>query len=191
VISRVSGRTGRPVAKLVGLSILVAACRASSSRTPPAPMPPCARPAVDVASWTRIARPRFAFRIPPGFRQVPVQGIDSYVQQFDADGGDAMISLDLGAYSNDLQPDSVFYSSYARCSDVIGGHPATIITAIVRNPQDRRQDGRYAAAATWRNLTGVPDTLRQTHLTIWTETRDPRRLAELLATLRSVELYRR
>jgi hypothetical protein len=121
---------------------------------------------------------------------VPVRGIDSYVEQFEDDRGNAMISLDLGWYSNDLRPDSAFYSSYARCRDVIGGHAATVITGIVRNPQDRRQDGRYAAAATWRDLTGASDT-PQTHLTIWTETRDPRRLPELLAMLRTVQLNRR
>ncbi len=191
MISRVGGGTGRLVARLVGLSILVAACRASSNRPPSAPMPPCPAPSVDVASWTRIARSRFAFRIPPDFRAVPVRGIDSYVEQFEADRGNATISLDLGWYSSDLRPDSAFYSSWARCKDVIGGHPASVITAIVRNPEDRRQDGRYVAAATWRNLSGAADTVPQTHLTIWTETRDPRRIPELLATLRSVELYRR
>ena len=101
-----------------------------------------------------------------------------------------MISLDLGSYSDDLQPDSEFYSSYSRCSDVIGGHPVSVITAIVRNPDDRRQNGRYVAAATWRNLYGGSGPVLQTHLTIWTETRDPRRLPELLAMLRRVELRR-
>jgi hypothetical protein len=154
-------------------------------------MPPCATPSVDVSSWPLLSRPTFGFRVPPGFRPVPVRGIDSYVEQFEGDRGNAMISLDLGWYSNDLRPDSAFYSSWTRCNDVIGGHPASVITAIVRNPEDRRQDGRYVAAATWRNLSGAADTVPQTHLTIWTETRDPRRIPELLATLRSVELYRR
>jgi hypothetical protein len=132
----------------------------------------------------------FAFRIPPGFRQVPVQGIDSYVEQFEADRGNATISFDFGWYSNDLKLDSAFHTSYGRCSDVIGGRAATIITAVVRNPEDRRQNGRHVAAATWRNVTDAPDTIPQTHLTIWAETRDRRRMPELLAMLRTVEFRR-
>jgi hypothetical protein len=102
-----------------------------------------------------------------------------------------MITMDLGWYSNNLQPDSDVYASYTRCSEVIGGRPATVITAIARRPDDRRGDGRYVAAATWRNVAGVGDSVVQTHLTVWTETRDPRRLPELLAMLRTVEPYYR
>jgi hypothetical protein len=179
------------LALILGLAALLAACHASSSRSAAAPIPPCPAPLVDVSSWQVVDQPMFAFRLPPGFRQVPVRGVDSYVEQFEADRGNALISFDLGWYSADLQPDSGFYAQYARCGEVIGGHAATVITAVLRNPEARRQDGRHVAAATWRNFTGAPGTGPHTHLTFWAETRDPRRLGELLAMLRTVEFRRR
>lgn len=182
----------RRTAVLLAFGALLTACRSPASRTAPAPLPPCPAPAVDVVGWEVVDRGTFAFRLPPGFRQVPARGTDSYVERFEADGGHAAVSVNFGWYSDDLHRDPEFYARYERCSEVIGGRAATVISGVVRNPHSRRQDGRQVAAATWRNLYDAPDTSgTQGHLTIWGETRDPRRLPELLAMLRTVELRRR
>lgn len=176
----------------MGLGTLLGACRTPVSQSVPTPLPPCPAPVMDVSAWELIDRRTFAFRLPPGFRQVPVQGIDSYVEHFEADGGNSSVGFDFGWYSNDLQFDPGMYSRYERCTELIGGRTAAVITAVMINPDSRRQHGRQVAAATWRNLHDAPDTVAgKDHLTIWAETRDPRRLPQLLAMLRTVEFHRR
>jgi hypothetical protein len=146
---------------------------------------------MDVSRWELVDRHTFAFRLPPGFQQVPAQGIDSHVEQFEADGGMSVVTFDYGWYSNDLTFQPGTYEQYDRCAEVIGGRQATLITAVIRNPNWPRQDGRQVAAAAWRNVRDVPDTIPgHDHLTMWGETRDHARLRQLLAMLRTVEFRR-
>ena len=134
---------------------------------------------------------QFSFRLPPGFEQVPAQGIDSRVGRYEADDGAAMISFDLGWYSNDLREDPARYADYEQCREMIGGQQATLITTRLQNTGSP-EDGRLVAAATWRNIAGAPDTSRtQVHLTIWSTTRNAERLPELLAMLRTVRIHER
>ena len=103
---------------LLVLAVFSAACRAPTNPSAPI-LAPCPAPAVDVSRWELVDRRTFAFRLPPGFRQVPVQGIDSHVEQFEADGGMSVISFDLGWYSNDLSHVPDMYSQYDRCAEVV------------------------------------------------------------------------
>jgi hypothetical protein len=143
---------------------------------------------LDVSRWELVDRGTFAFRLPPGFRQIPAQGIDSWVEQFEADGGMSVVTFDYGWYSNDLSPVPDSYVHYQRCTELVGGRTATIISAIISNTNWPRQDGRQLAAAAWRNVRDLPDSIpSHDHLTIWGETRDRGRLRQLLAMLRTVE----
>lgn len=178
----------RLLAALLAFGAFSAGCRAPASQSAPAPVAPCPIPAADVAHWEFVHHRAFAFRLPPGFRLVPVQGIDSYVGRYEADGGNTALSFDFGWYSNDLRFNPETYSHYDRCGEVIGGRAATIIAAVLQNPASRRQHQRQVAAATWRNIHDQPDSVPgQVHLALWGETGDPRRLPQLLAILRTVE----
>ena len=178
----------RLLAALLGFGIIALACRTPASQYAPAPRAPCPAPAMDVSGWELIDRQMFAFRLPPGFREVRVQGIDSYVGQFEADGGMSVVTFDFGWYSGDVSYSPGSYAHYNRCAEVIGGRTATLMTAIVINPNWPRQDGRQVAAAGWRNVRDLPDSVRgHDHLTIWAETRDRVRIPQFLAMLRTVE----
>jgi hypothetical protein len=121
-----------------------------------------------------------------------VPGFHGEVELFEADRKNVLVTFDVGWYSDDLHFDPGMYSAHEQCTEVIGGRQATVITGVIYNAQSRQQHGRQVAAATWRNIRDMPDTVAgNLHLTIWSETRDPRRLPELLAMLRTVEFHRR
>ena len=181
----------RLLAALLGFVLVSEGCPVRASQPTPAIPAPCPAPAADVAGWELVDHRAFAFRLPPAFRHVPVQGIDSYVGRYEADGGNTAVSFDFGWYSNDLRFNAGTYSQYDRCTEVIGGRTATIITGVIQNPASQHQHGRQVAAATWRNIRDQPDTVPgHDHLTLWAETRDPQRLPQLLAILRTVEFRR-
>lgn len=50
--------------------------------------------------WIAIENHAFSFRLPPEFKEVPVQGIDSFVRNYAGPGID--LSFDFGSYSNDF-----------------------------------------------------------------------------------------
>jgi hypothetical protein len=178
----------RLLAALLSFCLVSLACRTPASQYAPVPRAPCPAPKMDVSDWDVIDRRTFAFRLPPGFRQIPVQGIDSYVEQFEADGGMSVVTFDFGWYSGEVNFDPGMYAHYDRCIEVIGGRTASLMTAIAINPNWPRQDGRQVAAAGWRNVRDLPDTVRgHDHLTLWAETRDRVRFRQLLAMLRTVE----
>jgi hypothetical protein len=138
-----------------------------------------------------VDRRVFAFRLPPGFQQIPAQGIDSHVEQFEADGGMSRITFDFGWYGGEVSYDPEMYAHYNRCVELVGGRSTSIVTAIILNPRWLRQDGRQLAAAAWRNVLDQPDSVPgHNHLTIWAETRDRARFRQFLAMLRTVEFRR-
>ena len=178
----------RLLAALVGFSLVSPACRTPARQYASAPRAPCPAPVIDVSRWDLIDRRIFAFRLPPGFRQIPAQGIDSYVEQFEADGGMSLVTFDYGWYGGDVRFDPGMYAHYDRCTEVIGGRSATLVTAILINPNWPRQDGRQFAAAAWRNVGDLPESVPgKNHLTLSAETRDRVRFRQLLAMLRTVE----
>lgn len=85
----------RLLATLMAFGAFSAGCLAPASQSAPAPVAPCPIPPADVAHWELVEHRAFAFRLPPGFRHVPVQGIDSYVGRYEADG----VPRRLGAIS--------------------------------------------------------------------------------------------
>jgi hypothetical protein len=50
--------------------------------------------------WRKVDATRFAFYLPPDFKDVPTQGIDSYVERYR--GTDIDLSFDYGPYSDPL-----------------------------------------------------------------------------------------
>ena len=176
-----------------GVALLVAAwCAACAPANRISPLPPCPTPPIDITSWELVERQQFSFHLPPGFQQVPAQGIDSDVSRYEADAGASMISFDLGWYSNELREDPARYADYRQCREMIGGRRATVITTRLQNTGSPAEDGRLVAAATWRNIGGAPDTSRtKVHLTVWSATRDAERLPQLLAMLRTVRIHAR
>ena len=141
---------------------------------------PCPAPSLDVSSWRSIERKEFAFRLPPDFKSVAVQGIDSWVEQFATSDSSQVVSFDYGWHSDDLSLDPGRFSEYVSCTETIGQRQALLVVVRYRNEHNRSQDGTYGAAATWR------DVRNGNHLTLWTWTRDPAKLPSLLGVLRTV-----
>ena len=148
------------------------------------PTAPCA-PSIEAhPDWQLMDRGAFTFRLPPHFRKQPGTGIDSWVESYASEDGDDEVEFDYGQWSSDLRPDSAVNEQYSACVDTIGGKPATIVTLRIRDSRVHKNERPYVAAATWRSLT--PSERVATHLTMMTQTRDARRLGDLLAVLRSV-----
>jgi hypothetical protein len=58
-------------------------------------------------TWTTLDFRAFTIQVPPTWKQVKVDGIDSYVGLIALDKGDTA-SFDLGWYSNSLEDESIF-----------------------------------------------------------------------------------
>jgi hypothetical protein len=145
---------------------------------------PCEPPVAPHADWQPMDRDAFSFMLPPHFRRLPATGIDSWVEMYVSFDKQDEVSFDYGQWSNDLRPDSDAYEQYSVCADTIGGRFATIVTLKIKKAPSHKEKRPYVAAATWRSL----NLSRRiaTHLTIWTQTDDARRLGTLLAVLHSV-----
>lgn len=103
------------VAAVVGL--LAAGCSESPTSfdlpTPLDPSAACTTPDVSIRGWQVVDRAAFSFRVPPGFRDLEVQPVDSDVMVFELGDGDAFLTFDLGIYTRELaDPD---------CRTEIGG----------------------------------------------------------------------
>lgn len=145
----------------------------------------CPAPAADTAGWQLIERPGFSFRVPPDFEAVAVQGIDSQVEQYEAPANQAVVHLDRGWYSNDLHHDPDVFAQYESCSATIGGHPALVVTGVLRSDSAHAP---HVAAATWRDVPALRgDSQQPVHLTMWGEVRDTTRMADVVAILHSVQ----
>lgn len=166
------------------LPLLILACQ-RPPETAGGPPGACPAPTGDTSGWQTIDADAFTFRLPPGFERQDVQAIDSRAETWRR--GAAVVSFDMGWYSSDLRDSGGMYDDYQACTENIGGRDAYLITAIINNPADTAQHGRYVAAATWRDIPR-PDSRDDTpvHLTIWTETADAAARDEMLRVLRSV-----
>ena len=158
----------------------VASCRATLAPNAAHLPAPCPAVQLDISAWTAIDRHDFAFRVPPEFRPVPVQGIDSWVEEFATRDSTQTVSFDYGRFSDDLHRDPGMYSEYRSCTEAIGGREARVVVVRLRNTSYPRQDGTYAAAATWR------DVRNGNHLILLAWTPNPANLERLLVMLRTV-----
>lgn len=122
--------------------------------------------------------------LPPHFRRLPGIGTDSWVEMYVSADEHDEVSFDYGQWSNDLRLDSDAFEQYSVCADTIGGRFATIVTLKIKKSLSHKEKRSYVAAASWRSLN--PSGRIATHLTIWTQTSDARRLGTLLGVLHSV-----
>ena len=136
-------------------------------------VPPCPPPHLDTKDWRKIGAMRFTFLLPPDFREVAVQPIDSYARQFQSRDSTTVFGIDMGSFSNPLTDNDGRQTEW--CSERIGGRMARIISSTAG---DRRM--KYMAAAAWRDVTP------NTHLTMWGSTKSRRGVKTLLAILRTV-----
>lgn len=104
----------------------------------------CATPAADTSGWQRVNDVSgFSFLLPPGFRENKVQPVDSHVRGFEADG--LTLSLDYGAYSNDLAAPRDPSEGHLECPTQIGGRDALVVLTW----PDRMA---YGVDAAWRDV---------------------------------------
>lgn len=174
----------RTISVTLATATLLLGCRTSPESTTDA-LSQCVPFALDTAGWEVVERNAFTFRVPPDFREASVQGIDSDVARFEAAGGGAAVSTDLGWYSNDLSHDPGVYEEYESCAAVIGGRPALLVTGTLR---ERSASGavRYVAAAAWRDILPGGDEDMPVHLTMWGEVQDSSRFQDVLTVLHTV-----
>ena len=173
----------RPHLPLVLLLLLMPAILDAQGRSPDGrdesrAIAPCPMPKLDVKSWLPVEQKRFTFSIPPDFREVKVQGIDSWVREFQSADSSVSLSFDWGRYSDPLTRNDDGVTS---CVERIGGREARVITIWPLGAYgDSLEDARYGAGAAWRDITpGV-------HLTIFGWARDRRGLDQLLRIFRTV-----
>lgn len=168
--------------RLLTLTTLVsiAGCRSTFAPNAAHVPAPCPAAPLNVSAWTTTDRDDFTFRVPPDFKPVSVQGIDSWVEEFATADSTQVITFDYGGFSDDLHRDPGMYSEYRSCTEVIGAREALVVVVRLHNEYSRSQDGTYAAGATWR------DVRSGNHLTLWAWTANPANLERLLAMLRTV-----
>lgn len=145
----------------------------------------CAPVTLSTDGWQRFDEDGFTLRLPPDFTEVEARGIDSQVGTFRSGDGGTEITYDFGFYSSDLAADTTRSVESERCTAVIGGKPATIVVATMRNDADVREGRRHMVAGAWRNV--VSGGQQAIHLTVWAATSDSTRIPELRAVLQSVQ----
>jgi hypothetical protein len=136
-------------------------------------------PKLDVKSWSPVEQKRFTFSIPPEFREVKAQGIDSWVREFQSADSGVSLSFDWGGYSDPLTKPTYGVTS---CLERIGERRARLVAFSLPNPYYGEGEGgaKYGAGAAWRDIKpGV-------HLTMFGWARDRRGLDQLLRIFRTV-----
>ena len=141
-------------------------------------IPPCAKPKLDMKSWEPVQERHFRFRLPPGFREVKIQGIDTVVRIFRSADSSVSLTFDWGAYSDPLP---VRGPEWVACEERIGGRKGRIVTMPYSDPDsDPRGAIILGAGVAWRDITpGV-------HLTMFGWAREPSGLDQLLGIFRTV-----
>lgn len=166
------------VSRLASAALVLAVAGCASARPPAPAVDPCA-PGAAAAGWQAVDAGPFSLGLPPGFQRREVQGIDSYVGQWDAPGGRA-VSFDYGAWSSSLDEMEAALRDYRECTTEIGGHAVRIVSGF--DEQGRIGEGgrKYVVAAAWRS---VPPGAR---LTVVASSRNGADLPALAAILHSV-----
>lgn len=153
--------------------------RSSAGRDERRTVAPCPMPKLDVRSWLPVEQKRFTFSIPPDFREVKIQGIDSWVREFQSADSAVSLKFDWGSYSNPLTTPTYGVTA---CVERIGGRQARLVAFMLPNPYfgDGEGGAKYGAGAAWRDVKpGV-------HLTMFGWARDRRVLGQLLRIFRTV-----
>jgi hypothetical protein len=158
------------LAALAGLS---AACGEGAAP------PPCPAPRVSLAGWHSVTTAVVRYRLPPGFHPAPPAIADSWIRRYLDAGGRTLLQLDYGP-----APGTAGIGVDGRCTEEIGGRPATLLTGRAASTQTR---SRYVASVVWHDV--EPGT--SLSLPLWAEAPDPERLGMLLAAARTVRFQPR
>ena len=135
---------------------------------------------IDTSGWQTVEEGDFSFRLPPGFSDDSVQGIDSQVRQW-SDAGGRMISYDYGAYSSAFE-EFRQNESPTDCVATIGGREARVAAARGFPGDPVLQDG-WVVGVSWRDVRDARD--MPSHLSIFGAAPDTAGAAELLAAMRT------
>ena len=140
---------------------------------------PCPMPRLDVKSWTLVDQRRFTFRVPPSFREVKGQSIDSWGREFQSTDSTVSLNFGWGQYSDPL---TKAHYGVTSCEEKIGGRKARLIALSLPNPSYGVGDpeAKYCSGVAWRDIKpGV-------HLTMFGWARDRNGLDQLLRIFRTV-----
>lgn len=169
------------------LAILLAACSGASSpsqssspaATPTSQAAECPSQALDTSAWQTIKAQGFSFKLPADYSQKEVQGIDSYVGQWQA-SEQRFISFDYGSYSSTLAEAQDILSNYGECSLTTAAFKAKVVYGTDAKGTWISEGAKYVVAASWRDLKP------QTHLSFTTTAASAQEAGLLFAILRSV-----
>lgn len=101
----------RAWSRLLFCALLAVSCTPATSVKPP-------------PGWVQIDARNFSFHVPPDVKAVPVQGIDSFVGQYEGDS--ISVGFDYGMYSDPL--DYKGRPGYRSRDERIGGKRAKIVS---------------------------------------------------------------
>jgi hypothetical protein len=150
--------------------------------TSPEPSLPCASSYTAPGEWQTFDFGYFELLAPPEFREIPVQGIDSYVGKLATPDSTRVIGFDWGAYSDPL--DRRFYEKnygYQECYETIGGYPAKSVAFRLTDASwSELYYDDFFAASSWRSVGGGA------HLTVSTISGSPQQQRTMLRVLGSV-----
>jgi hypothetical protein len=178
-----------PATATFGLLSILAAC--SSSTGPKVlydeldPEPVCTMEEVaPSAEWQVVDRGAFRFRVPPDFRHVQLQAVDSDAQVW-ASSERRFASYDYGWYSNTLNGAQDALTGSSACRDTIGGFPVAVVSGWdTAGTWEYGSGSKYVIAGSWRNV--LPGYDPAVHLTLTAASDRPEDRRVLLAILRSV-----
>src|SRR5262245_3217676 len=135
----------------------------------------CAQPAAVNDGWQEIDAGPFLMKLPAGYRKVDVIGIDSLVGRWEM-SATRFVTFDWGPYSNDLSQAGRSLTGLVSCTEMIGGHQATVIVGFDAAGQWEGSGQKLVVAAAWRTIGALT----------MTATGEKSDLPVLLAVVRSV-----
>lgn len=100
-------------------------------------------PELETDGWTRVERPGFAFRLPPGFENLNLQPIDSDAAIYESGAG-SRLSFDYGIYNVPISIPEAADRVHRQVATVLGGRPAVLVAF--------RHDGDWVLGARWSDL---------------------------------------
>ncbi len=162
---------------LIPLLALVAACDLGPL-SPEHADPRLRTGLVPGADWSLIERPGFSFLLPPGYRQLPLQPIDSDAATYAS--GESSLHYDYGWYSGPwtdmTEVDGTPVEDRVRQRVWIGDRVAEMVSF--------RYGGTYVVRAWWERVARSND--QDEHLLVRIDTDDAHEREVLLASIHSV-----
>jgi hypothetical protein len=114
---------------------------------------------VDTAGWQVVDAGPFVFKVPPGYRQERVQGVDSYVGRWTE--GERAAGFAYGQYTRDPRLRRGQDNAGRICTAHFGGREVAVEETEWK---DARGQAHYAILGWWRLGPEQNDTLGQPHL---------------------------